>query len=196
MRTSREDKEATPRPRLCVGPSTGVFLARGCSDPDTISLRLMKSGDVESNPGPSSTVCKICEKPFLTGHKPIQCRKCLGWYHSTSCSSTKGDTIKDIRDSNSTWTCIECDTEECDCGRLPGSNRKCRGNGSCRKIAATPHRGRRKREERRRSDGGEGSDEGEATEEKRWRRSDGGEATKMQNAIVGDCELTTGDAAG
>ena len=161
MWTSKEDEEATPRTWFCAGPSTDVFLARGCSYPDTTSLRLMKSGDVESNPGPTSTVCKKCERPFLTGHKTIQCRKCLGWYHSTTCSSTKDDTIKDTQDGNSTWTCIICDVEECDCGRLPGSNRKCRGNGSCRKLAATParregeHRGRRRqtqeREERGRS---------------------------------------------
>jgi ribonuclease HI/exonuclease III len=97
----------------------------------------MISGDVESNPGPTSatSVCRKCELKITVRHKPIQCRKCLGWFHSTSCTSTKRGTIDDTLDNNATWTCIVCDEEECDCGRLPGSKRKCRGNGDCRKVA-------------------------------------------------------------
>ena len=137
VRTSQDEDEEENPGHGSAGPSTDVFLAGGCSDPDTISLRLMKSGDVESNPGPTSLVaCAECSRKFSDRHKPIQCRKCMGWFHATSCTSTKRRTIEVTLNMNATWTYITCDPEECDCGKLQSG--RCRGNGECRKRTSEP----------------------------------------------------------
>ena len=42
-RTSQDEDEEGNSGHDSVGPSADVFLAKGCSEPDTTSLRLMKS---------------------------------------------------------------------------------------------------------------------------------------------------------
>ena len=53
-----------------------VFLTKGTVMPDTVSLLLMRAGDIESNPGPSK--CRDCGHAFNHQSKPISCCKCDG----------------------------------------------------------------------------------------------------------------------
>ena len=56
---------------------TFMFLDRDTViTPDTVSLLLMRAGDVETNPGPDS--CEDCGKVFGHQSKPMQCSTCVG----------------------------------------------------------------------------------------------------------------------
>ena len=54
--------------------TSNVFLPGDIVEPDTVSQQLMKSGDVESNPGPNT--CKDCGRLFSGLNKPVQCNEC------------------------------------------------------------------------------------------------------------------------
>src|SRR5678815_5552624 len=49
------------------------FLAMG--------LLLLRSGDIEKNPGPHRFYCPICQ--LIVGLNSVQCKSCLGWVHLT-----------------------------------------------------------------------------------------------------------------
>ena len=51
-----------------------VFLPGDAVDPDTVSQQLMKSGDIESNPGPGQ--CEGCMREFSSHYKPVACDEC------------------------------------------------------------------------------------------------------------------------
>ena len=60
--------------RSRYGPNTDVFLGGDTVEPDTVSLLLMKAGDIESNPGPRMTTrsqtrgATNIHTPYTTGH--------------------------------------------------------------------------------------------------------------------------------
>ena len=52
--------------------------------PDTVSLLLIRSGDIETNPGPDS--CKDCGRNFTPTSVPVTCMECRGKF----CKTTRG----------------------------------------------------------------------------------------------------------
>ena len=52
--------------------------------PDTVSLLLIRSGDIETNPGPDS--CKDCGRNFTPTSVPVTCMECQGKF----CKTTRG----------------------------------------------------------------------------------------------------------
>ena len=99
--------EHRPRPKKF---NTCVFLDWGTvSQPDTVSQRLMKSGDVEVNPGPACK-CGLCEKVFTMRNKPVTCDQCQRQFCKTTCTGPRWKTEKTLQDGKP-WKCKICKGE-------------------------------------------------------------------------------------
>ena len=61
-----------------------IFLLGDTVLPDTVSLLLIRSGDIETNPGPDS--CKDCGRNFTPKIVPVICTECQGRF----CKTTRG----------------------------------------------------------------------------------------------------------
>ena len=65
-----------------------------------INRLLLRSGDVESNPGPPTApnICanNKCRKTFTARDKPVKCSKCDRRYHKTKCTQFTNHTINKI----------------------------------------------------------------------------------------------------
>ena len=112
-----------PRPRVC-GPEKSVFLLRDIVEPDTVSLELMKAGDIERNPGPrrnsrarpSDTAegrdrdcreCRGCRKSIRANTTPVGCQECKRSFHKT-CIGEPRYRADNIVKYNRRWTCKFC----------------------------------------------------------------------------------------
>ena len=65
-----------------------------------INRLLLRSGDVESNPGPPTApnICanNKCRKTFTARDKPIKCSRCDRRFHKTTCTQLTKHTINKI----------------------------------------------------------------------------------------------------
>ena len=67
-----------PQQHVCV------FLEWDTDGPDTVSLQLLRSGDVETNPGPRpGERCGDCGVRFSRQSREVQCGECMRWYCKT-----------------------------------------------------------------------------------------------------------------
>ena len=80
-----DDEWVTHRPRFRAFKA--VFLIGDMVDPDTVSLLLMKSGDVEANPGPGQ--CGGCAREFTNLYKPVACNQCSRKFCRTAREGSK-----------------------------------------------------------------------------------------------------------
>ena len=92
-----------------------VFLERDTVvEPDTVSQHLMRSGDVESNPGPVS--CGDCNQSFSHRSKPIKCKECNRQYCRTRhrdgtkvlCSGLTRWQLEKVEEEGKEWKCSLC----------------------------------------------------------------------------------------
>ena len=102
-----------------------MFLPRDTEQPDTVSQHLMRSGDIESNPGPprnraslraedketgqqpGPTTCKGCRKKINRVTTPIICQQCEGRFHQKHSGETR-DACQKIIKYDRKWTCGFC----------------------------------------------------------------------------------------
>ena len=62
-----------------------VFLEWDADGPDTVSWMLLRSGDVETNPGPRpGEKCEDCEARFTQQTRQVQCGDCMKWFCKTA----------------------------------------------------------------------------------------------------------------
>ena len=92
-----------------AGPTAAAYVAqfmflpsRSCGPAGWLALLLIKAGDVETNPGPTTTqkqvwICDICHQQ-IHGRKPIsiRCNRLEHWVHILSTSAAL-DTIYEPR---------------------------------------------------------------------------------------------------
>ena len=71
MMMSTTTKRRMGQIRSHLGPSGSCFLLGDTVLPDTVSLLLIRSGDIETNPGPDS--CKDCGRNFTPKSVPVIC---------------------------------------------------------------------------------------------------------------------------
>ena len=76
-----------------------------------ILLLLLRSGDVELNPGPRGRrpkfPCALCERACRWGQRAIACDTCDGWYH-IECLCMGSAVYGYLGLSNVSWTCCQC----------------------------------------------------------------------------------------
>ena len=95
-----------------------VFLDGGMEEPDTMSLELLKSGDIESNPGPTnrslerSTLehCGKCRSHFTNNSKPLTCLGCSQKFCRSkfACTGTTRWKIDKLTSQGTGWSCMRC----------------------------------------------------------------------------------------
>ena len=95
-----------------------VFLDGGVEEPDTMSLELLKSGDIERNPGPSTRSlarstrekCGKCSAEFSNNAKPLTCIGCNMKFCKTkfACTGTTRWKIDKITSQGTGWACMRC----------------------------------------------------------------------------------------
>ena len=106
------------------------------------NLLLVRSGDVEENPGPmeSEDKCYMCQKKFRTGTKPLDCASCHRKSHKKEeCSKSKKGQSKEG------WRCQECtpqaeETEEAYCRECGKKARKGQKMLECCECKDTVHK--------------------------------------------------------
>ena len=78
-------------------------------------LVLLLSGDVETNPGPASSVypCGFCDQPVTWNCKGIACDGCNVWFH-LSCADMASCDYDVLGRSSVVWPCPRCDGMNCD----------------------------------------------------------------------------------
>ena len=102
--------------RLPTGLNYGPAMCFYIVVPDTVSQQLMKSGDVESNPGPNT--CKDCGRLFSGLNKPVQCNECGEEFcktarkgqNTTCCGLTRWQ-LEQILKTDKRLICIICKGE-------------------------------------------------------------------------------------
>ena len=70
-------------------------------EPDTVSQRLLTSGDIETNPGPAPTpevACAACGNSFTGTSKPIRCTACHQNVCKTVCAGSRWEVSRTLRD--------------------------------------------------------------------------------------------------
>ena len=87
-------------------------------EPDTMSLELLKSGDIERNPGPSTRSlerptqeqCGKCSARFTNNAKPLTCIGCNLKFCKTkfACTGTTRWKIDKIASQGTGWSCMRC----------------------------------------------------------------------------------------
>lgn len=95
------------------------FLETGVNKPATHSwydkeagwlkqLKLVRAGDIESNPGPTSQVstCSKCNKTIATGTTPLTCNICHKMAHKT-CSGLSRYHYEKVAKGERKWTCCD-----------------------------------------------------------------------------------------
>ncbi|CAC5416898.1 unnamed protein product [Mytilus coruscus] len=75
-------------------------------------LMIMKSNDIQTNPGPSNDstkyLCGTCDQSVNLDHKGIVCQTCDQWFH-INCQGIHSKSYEDLNDSRISWHCIICD---------------------------------------------------------------------------------------
>ncbi|CAG2227525.1 unnamed protein product [Mytilus edulis] len=75
-------------------------------------LMIMKSNDIQTNPGPSNDstkyLCGTCDQSVNWDHKGIVCETCDQWFH-INCQGIHSKSYEDLNDSMISWHCIICD---------------------------------------------------------------------------------------
>ena len=95
----------------------------GVIEPDITSLLLLKAGDVERNPGPSTIspedevceissqgneVCGKCKNKLKSNAKRIRCTVCQNNFHKTTCTDELRSVIDKVDRESLEWTCKGC----------------------------------------------------------------------------------------
>ena len=124
-----------------IRPQQIVFLQGDTVEPDTVSQQLLKSGDIEVNPGPAH--CGACNREFTLRNITARCGGCMKQFCKSSCTGlTRWKIDKALREGTS-WRCKECLGEQPEKrnkkhptteGIIPG---KCTADGCKRNIRAT-----------------------------------------------------------
>ena len=93
--------------RSCV-PSTRP-LRSSSSSRLVISLWLLLSGDVESNPGPRKPrfPCGMCSRAVKNTDPAVCCDHCDMWIHN-KCSGLSSHIYESMKDSSGVWICPSC----------------------------------------------------------------------------------------
>ena len=95
-----------------------LLLLQDCSpspEPNTVESQLLRSGDVERNPGPptppSTDRCHNpqCNKIFNYRAKPMECVKCLHRFHRSTCTHLSKRHIEKLVKTMKDFVCNECD---------------------------------------------------------------------------------------
>ena len=74
-----------------------------------LALVLLLAGDVESNPGPGVYgACGECNKDFTKKMTPIECSGCHRKFHKTTCTGSTRWAIEKILAQNRDWNCTDC----------------------------------------------------------------------------------------
>ena len=72
--------------------------------------RLLTSGDISFNPGPSASPpkCSVCSKTIASNHRPLSCDRCTKWCH-IKCGNVKPCDYKTLQLLMTfDWTCPRC----------------------------------------------------------------------------------------
>ena len=96
-----------PRGRRYHGSKTCYYAN---SDSSFQQSRLLTSGDVSINPGPSSNPpkCSVCSKSIARNHGALSCDRCKKWCH-IKCGNVKPSDYKNLqRLTTFDWTCPRC----------------------------------------------------------------------------------------
>ena len=74
-----------------------------------LNLVLLKSGDVELNPGPRQPKCPCgsCDRAVTWNSHGIQCDGCDRWFH-TRCIGMESKEYQELRNSSTVWLCNRC----------------------------------------------------------------------------------------
>ena len=76
----------------------------------SLSLLLLLSGDISTNPGPRTTKypCGVCKKAVKWGQDAIRCDGCETWYH-IDCMSMNPQVYNILANHcNISWICCQC----------------------------------------------------------------------------------------
>ena len=76
-------------------------------------LTILQAGDVERNPGPASNMCGDCGVKFSKNIKPLICSECKQGYHKTNCSKESRWMADKIMAENKYWKCKPCREGRC-----------------------------------------------------------------------------------
>ena len=79
-----------------------------------ITLLLLLAGDVETNPGPDSTLsssfpCGLCEVDANWSNGGIACENCDRWYHR-SCADLSLSSFGRLANTSLVWICKQCNS--------------------------------------------------------------------------------------
>lgn len=99
---------------VSVARGRRYFGSRTCyyanSDSSFQQSRLLTSGDISLNPGPSSSPskCSVCSKTIARNHRALRCDRCTKWCH-IKCGNVKPCDYRNLqRLTTFDWTCPRC----------------------------------------------------------------------------------------
>ena len=79
----------------------------------SLLLTILLAGDVERNPGPANNTCGDCGVKFHKNIKPLVCSECKEGYHKTNCSKESRWMADKIMAENRYWKCKPCREGRC-----------------------------------------------------------------------------------
>ncbi len=89
--------------------------ANPCAGKSLLICILLVCGDIESNPGPTSTAhvypCGLCERPVTCDHYDgLCCDGCDIWHHRSCIELCSADYDMLVKHSHVQWLCCKCDS--------------------------------------------------------------------------------------
>ena len=92
--------------------SSLFILSKGKPLRINVFLILLLSGDIETNPGPRSTlsnkmICDLCSRTIARNTNPVVCSDCRGLFHR-SCAGITVTFHKKILQNEKSWVCHSC----------------------------------------------------------------------------------------